>query len=120
VGAVANSLAVWLLARADLLRAVGVGIDPTLSWHWLSKRILWGGLFALAYPFLRRAVPSPVRAGLVLSLLPSAAQLLYFAPRDGQGFLALDQGLLAPLVVLLANALWGFVLARTAVASGGG
>ena len=120
VGALINSLAVWIFARADLLAAIGVGIAPGLTWSWIAHRLLWGSLWGLGYPLVRRVVPSPARAGLLLSLAPSAAQLFWFSPRSGHGLLGLELGLATPLVVVAANALWGWVLARTATATGGG
>jgi hypothetical protein len=119
VGALANSLAVWLLGRAGVFAALGVRLAPPLTWSWLENRLLWGSLWALGLPLLLRAGLAPLRAGLLLSLAPSAAQLLYFAPRSGHGLFALEQGTLSPAVVLLANALWGAVLAWVARASGG-
>ena len=118
VGAVANSLALWLLARADVLAALGVGMRPGLHWGWLAPRLLWGSLWGLGYPLARRAGLDPVPAGLVLSLAPTAAQLLWFFPRQGHGFFGLELGLATPVVVLAANALWGFVLARVVAACG--
>ncbi len=118
VGALANSLAVWLLARADLLAAIGVALRPGLSWPWLENRLLWGGLWGLGYPLVRRAGLTPVRAGLALSLAPSAATLLWFFPQAGRGLAGLELGLATPGVVLAANALWGWVLVRVVQACG--
>jgi hypothetical protein len=118
VGAVANSLLVWLLAAAGVLAQIGVAMAPPLAWPWLSHRVLWGGIWGLGLvPLLPRL--GPVRAGLLWSLAPSAAQLLYFFPRDGRDWLGLDLGLATPLVVLAANAVWGWVAARTIAAAGG-
>jgi hypothetical protein len=119
VGALVNSLALWLLARADVLAAIGVRIAPTLSGEWLADRLVWGSLWALGYPALTGAGLGPVRAGLALSLAPSAAQLLYFFPRAGHGALGVSLGAATPLVVLAANGLWGWVLARSVVAARG-
>jgi hypothetical protein len=120
VGALANSLAAWLLGRAGIFAAIGVELRPGLSWEWLENRLLWGGLWGLGYPLVKRLGLPPVRTGLLLSLLPSAAQLLWFYPRAGDGVLGLERGLATPLVVLALNALWGWVLARSAVAAGNG
>lgn len=112
VGALANSLAVWLLAEAQLLAAIGVTIHPRFTWAWLSHRLLWGSLWGLGYPLVASFQKTAWKAGLLLSLAPSLAQLFYFSPRMGAGMGGLASGMLTPLVVLLANALWGIVLAR--------
>lgn len=120
VGALANSLAAWLFGRAGVFAAIGVSLSPAFTWDWLENRLLWGSLFGLGYPAVRGLGLAPDRAGFVLSLAPSAAQLFWFFPRAGQGALGLELGLATPLVVLALNALWGFALARTAVAAGRG
>jgi hypothetical protein len=118
LGALVNSLLVWLLAGADVLDAIGVEIRPVLSADWLVHRLVWGSLWGLGYPLAATADPSPVRAGLLLSLAPSAAQLLFFYPRAGHGMLGLSLGTATPLVVLAANAVWGWVLGRSVLAAG--
>lgn len=118
LGAVACSVALWLVGRAGLTGMIGVSIAPALEWAWLSDRILWGGLWGLGFPLFLRLERRPVRAGLLLSLLPTAAQLLYLFPRSGRGLLGVSLGALTPLVVLAANALWGWTLAHVVLASG--
>jgi hypothetical protein len=118
VGAVVSSLAVWVAAQAGLLASLGVDLHPPLSWAWLSPRILWGGLWGLGYPFVVRRGLSPVRAGLVLSLAPSVAQLFYVFPQQGAKLLGVAHGPLTPLVVLAVNGVWGWTLARIALALG--
>jgi len=51
-----------------------------------------------------------VRAGLVVSLLPSARSLFLQLPNAGYGMLGVQLGALTPVVVLAANALWGWLL----------
>jgi hypothetical protein len=119
VGAVVSSLAVWIAARAGLLAMLAVDLHPPLTWAWLSPRILWGSLWGLGLPFMLRRGLSPVRAGLLLSLAPSIAQLFYFFPQQGGNLLGVGHGALTPLVVLAVNAIWGWTLARVAVAVGG-
>ena len=69
-------------------------------------------LFGCGYPLLRTRL-SPVRAGLFLSLLPSAIDLLLVQPQAGRGLLALSLGPLAPSVVVVGNALWGYLIPQT-------
>ncbi len=112
LAALVASLVLWIAGRAELTAAVGVAIAPTLTWHWLAPRLVWGSLWALAYPLLRPRRMRAVRKGLVLSLAPSAAQLFYFMPERNLGTLGQDLGTLTPMVVLAANAVWGWVLGR--------
>ena len=46
------------------------------------------------------------------SLAPSAAALFYFMPVAGRGTLGRELGELTPVVVVLANARWGWALGR--------
>jgi hypothetical protein len=110
VGALANSLALWLAARAGLLALVDVAIAPTLSWPWLAPRLVWGSLWGLGYPLVLRRARTPMRAGLLLSLAPSLAQLFWFFPQQGHGMLGVNLGALTCIAVLGANAIWGAVL----------
>ena len=118
--ALASSLAIWLAGRADLTALLGVTLAPPLTWSWLAPRVLAGSLWGLGYPLVRRYGFTPVRAGLVLSLAPSIAQLFVFLPEAGHGMLGVGRGALTPVVVLALNALWGWVLARVALMAEGG
>ena len=117
VAALVSSLAIWIAGRAEF---IDVSVAPEVTWEWLAPRLLWGSLWALALPLIvRRGVP-PVRAGLLLSLVPTVFQLFYFSPAAGDGLLGIDQlGTLAPVVFLGTNLLWGWVLARLTMAGGG-
>ena len=118
VGALVASLLFWLVGKTALFAAIGVSLAPELSWSWLESRLIWGSLFGLGYPLVRRRGFPPVRAALVLSLLPSAVQLFAIMPHAGQGFLGLSQGGFTPLVVLAINAVWGWSLARIMISAG--
>jgi hypothetical protein len=111
-GGAARAFALWIAARAGFLAALGVGFAPAFAWSYFAPRMLWGGLFGLAYPLARRLDAAPLRAALWLSLAPALCELLLFLPRSGAGWLGVGLGALAPLVVLAENALWGFVLAQ--------
>ena len=120
-GAVASlvaSITLWATAQAGLLQMLDVSLAPPLSWDWLSPRLLWGSIYGLGYPAVRRRGYSPVRSGIILSLLPSAIELFIFMPGDGQRFLGLGLGSATPLVVLTTNALWGWGLARILISKG--
>jgi hypothetical protein len=106
IGAVANSLAAWGAGRIGLLHAVGVAIAPPLTPQWLYPRIVWGGIWGLLF-ILPLAPRRWLRQGLLVSLGPTLAQLLFFFPRAGKGLLGTELGLATPLVVLVLNGIWG-------------
>ncbi|MFQ5515039.1 MAG: hypothetical protein ACE5FG_11450 [Myxococcota bacterium] len=118
VAALVTSLLLWAVAQAGLLELIGVGLAPSLRWSWLAPRLLWGSLFALAYPLVRRRGFTPVRSGLILSVLPSVVELFIVLPNGPHGLLGLSLGHLTPLVVLATNAVWGWGLARIMIAKG--
>jgi hypothetical protein len=110
VGALINSLAVWLFGALKLHNLLHVGIAPVLSAQWLYPRLVWGGMWGLLFatPLLRKQGWS---RGLWLSLAPTCAQLLYFFPYQAhKGFLGFELGLLTPVVVIAFNALWGMAV----------
>jgi len=118
IGALANSLAVWFSGAWGLTALAGVHIAPHLSPTWLYPRLVWGGLWGLAFFF---SVGHPryrchwVRKGLWVSLLPTAFQLFYVFPaRTSFGLLGMGLGALTPLFVLLFNFVWGFFTAVSA------
>ncbi len=112
IAALVASCALWVAGRAELIAALDVSIAPSLTWPWIARRLIWGGLWALPYPLLLLGRMSPTRRGVLLSLAPSAAQLFYFFPEAHLGTLGSKLGTLTPLVVVLFNALWGWSLGR--------
>ena len=108
LGGLANSLVVWGFGELSINQALGVAIAPTLSPAWLYPRIVWGGLWGLAF-----ALPLStgwVTRGLLLSLGPSLVQLLVVFPfKANKGLLGLELGAFTPVLVLLFNAVWGIV-----------
>jgi hypothetical protein len=111
VGAVFNSLAVWLFGRFGISAALGVNIAPALSPRWLYPRVVWGGLWGLLFllPVLQGSV---LGRGLLFSLGPSLVQLLVVFPYQvHKGILGLDLGTLTPVLVLAFNAVWGVLAA---------
>lgn len=111
VAALAATFVFWLVAQADLIAALGVRVAPSLAWSAISERLLWGSLWALLFPFARRAVAAPLRAALLVALAPALAELFVFLPRAGACWLGVERGALMPVVVLAHNALWGGLLA---------
>lgn len=110
--ALAASLVLWVAARAELLAALGVSLRPSLTWPVLATQILWGSLWALPLPLLRRRMPGLNRPALTLSLAPALAELFFFLPDSGHAMLGVALGPLTPVVILAQWAFWGWVLAR--------
>jgi hypothetical protein len=114
LAALLTTVVLWIAVRAKLGALVDVqlgkvfpgGLDP----HWVGWRVLEGSLFALALPLARGRGLTPVKAGLVVSLLPSLRALFLQLPGAGYGMLGVQLGALTPVVVLAANALWGWFL----------
>lgn len=112
IGALANSLTAWLSGELGLPAMAGVQLAPDLTKAWLYPRLIWGGLWALAF-WITVAHPRSrrhwVRKGLYISLLPTAVQLFYIFPYQAhQDMMGLSLGTLTPAFVLLYNAVWGF------------
>ena len=109
-GALVNSVALWAAGAYRLTARLGVAIAPALTANWLYPRIVWGGLWGLLF-----LLPLQGRwwlRGILLSLAPSAFQLLHVFPHEaGQGMFGLRLGALTPALVLATNALWGLAAA---------
>jgi hypothetical protein len=112
LGSLANSLAVWICGLWGVTALAGVNLAPALTADWLYPRLIWGGLWGLAYYLTvrtQRVRRQWVRKGLWISLLPTAAQLFYFFPyRTPFGLMGMGLGDLTPIFVLFFNLVWGF------------
>ncbi|MFT5888385.1 MAG: hypothetical protein ACI9BO_001204 [Zhongshania sp.] len=112
VGALVNSISIWLLGDQGITAQLGIAIAPSFSPSWLYPRIVWGGLWGLL--FILPLLPSrPLLKGLLISLAPSAAQLLLLFPQTNKGLGGVELGNLTPLLVLLVNGVWGITTAAT-------
>ncbi|MGB3210222.1 MAG: hypothetical protein WBB19_05910 [Desulforhopalus sp.] len=113
LGALVNSLTVWIFGDLGVSKQLGVALSPHLSTGWLYPRIVWGGIWGGLFllPLLRS---KPVLQGSVLSLAPTAVQLLYVFPVQAhKGIGGIELGLLTPLLVIFFNIVWGVVTAIT-------
>jgi len=108
LGALANSIVVWMCGELGFTGKLGVSMAPALTPGWLYPRIVWGGLWGLLImlPMHRSRL---LLKGSILSLFPSAAQLFIFFPTTHRGVAGLELGLLTPVLVLLFNWVWGVV-----------
>ena len=109
LGALANSVVLWIFGVVGINTALGVSIAPTLTTGFLYPRIVWGGLWG--FLFLLPILPNSISLrGLLFSLGPTLVQLLVVFPfKAGKGFFGLGLGLLTPLFVVFFNAVWGVV-----------
>jgi len=111
LGALANSIVVWLFGYYGITTSVDVSIAPSLSSAWLYPRVVWGGIWGLFFilPILRSKL---LLKGTVLSLLPTAVQLFVVFPlKAHKGMAGLELGLYTPLFVIFFNGVWGVVTA---------
>ncbi|MCD6271515.1 MAG: hypothetical protein J7K30_01415 [Deltaproteobacteria bacterium] len=112
LGALVNSIAVWLFGDLGITSSFGVSISPSLTPGWLYPRIVWGGLWGLLF-FLPMLNSKLLMKGTVLSLFPTAVQLFVVFPKAHKGMAGLGLGLYTPLFVLFFNLVWGVVTALT-------
>jgi hypothetical protein len=112
LGALANSLVVWQFGQLHITAALDVAIAPGLAHAWLYPRIVWGGIWGLLF-LLPVWQSRPLLKGALLSLFPTAVQLLVVFPMHHKGIGGLELGLLTPLFVLFFNWVWGVVTALT-------
>lgn len=110
VGGAANVAFIALAGSAGLIAAMGIALPAPALPAFLYKQMVWGGLFGLifALPALKG---SWIARGLIVGLLASLAALFVFLPMAGAGMGALNPGILTPVLVLVANSVWGLVAA---------
>lgn len=122
LAALLTSLVLWVAVRARLGALFDVEIGKlfggVLDPRGLGWRVLEGSLYALAFPLARSRGLTPIRAGLLVSLLPTLRELFLRLPGAGYGMLGVQLGALTPVVVLAANALWGWILAQLSMRAG--
>ena len=113
LGALVNSVAVWLCGRYGITESLNVHITPHLTANWLYPRIVWGGIWGLLF-FLPIMNSEPFSKGTLLSLPPTIIQLFVVFPyKAGKGVAGLDLGILTPGFVFVWNWVWGLVTALT-------
>lgn len=116
MGALVNSVAVWLGGVSGFNAFVSFKMAPALTWAWLCPRLLYGGLWGLLFlpPLLPRR---PWAKALLLSLAPTAYMLLKVFPDMNAGLFGLARGPGAPWMVLVYNAIWALSAAAFLQAS---
>jgi hypothetical protein len=113
LGALANSLVVWLFGDLGITKSLGVSISPALTSSWLYPRIVWGGIWGLLF-FLPLFNSKPFSKGTILSLFPTLVQLFIVFPyKAKKGFAGIDLGVFTPALVFVFNWIWGVVTSLT-------
>jgi len=110
-GGLVNSFVLWMAGANGWTAALGVNLAPQWTLAWLYPRLVWGGLWGLI--FMPRLLPdSFFWRGLACSIAPTIVQLLVVFPNQlEKGLWGLDLGALTPVVVIVANAVWGWATA---------
>jgi hypothetical protein len=110
-GGLVNSFLLWVAGVYGWTAALDVNLAPQWTLAWLYPRLVWGGLWGLL--FLPRILANSFFwRGLLLSLPPTLVQLLVVFPEQmGSGLWGLNLGNLTPVVVVVANAVWGWAAA---------
>tara|TARA_R110001592_G_scaffold66438_14_gene204059 strand:- start:5901 stop:6290 length:390 start_codon:yes stop_codon:yes gene_type:complete len=110
IGALANSVALWWLGYYGFTARFNISIAPHFDPAWLYPRIVWGGLWGLLFilPMLQSRL---LFKGLLISLAPTAVQLLLIFPQAGKGLGGTELGIYTPILVLLVNGVWGLAAA---------
>lgn len=113
LGALANSVVVWLFGDLGITKSLGVSITPALTASWLYPRIVWGGIWGLLF-FLPLVNSKPFFKGTLLSLFPTIVQLFIVFPyKAKKGVAGIELGLLTPALVFVFNWVWGVVTSLT-------
>ena len=113
LGAVANSIVLWLFGDLGITKFLGVSLAPALTTSWLYPRIVWGGIWGLLF-FLPLFNSKPFSKGTILSLLPTIVQLFIVFPyKAKKGIAGIELGVLTPVLVFVCNWVWGVVTSLT-------
>jgi len=118
LGGLAVVLTGWGLGQLGVPRALGVAVNLPLDLAWIYRAMVWGGIWGFIF-----LLPLPIRPlwlkGLLLTLAPVLAALVYFGPARGGMIFALDRGEYAPFYIYAINSPWGLVTAYLGRALGG-
>lgn len=108
VGALIDSINIWILGKVGFTALIGVGMRPEFRPAWLYPRLVWGGIWGLLLllPFMKGRT---VQRGMLMSLAPTAMVYFVMFPEMGKGIFGFGFGLLTPVLVLLLNFIWGIV-----------
>jgi len=108
VAKIPQGLVLFAMSEVGLFVAMGVAVNVPLDIIYSTKHVALGAGFGalFAVPVLV-GWPNWLR-GLLVGLCHAAGTLFFFNPIvDGVGFMGLDLGALMPVVVVVANLIWG-------------
>jgi hypothetical protein len=112
LAAAASATFLWACNNWGVTGIIGVRMSQSLQLVQLYPKLFAGGLWGLLY-FFTVGIPRHrrhwIRKGLWFSLIPSGYALFYQYPYVyGHGLAALNLGMLAPVLIIVANLVWGF------------
>lgn len=111
VGGLINSIFIYLAGAYGAFSSLNVAMAPQWTLPWLYPRLVWGGVWGLL--LTPRWMPGSIFwRGVIASIAPTLFQLLIVFPNMlNKGLWGLDLGMLTPVVVIVANVVWGVATA---------
>ncbi|SDZ77490.1 hypothetical protein SAMN05660420_00245 [Desulfuromusa kysingii] len=111
LGALASCLFLWGCNELGITRFIGVNLVQSIDIKKLYPQIFIGGLWGLGY-FFTVGIPRHrrywVRKGIWFSAIMSLTAIFYLYPYVYyQGVAGINLGILTPLLIILANMVWG-------------
>ena len=111
MGALVSTSVAWLSSNYGITDLAGVSLQASLKIKALYPRMVWGGLWGLAFALAVIPIRSRkywVRKGMLVSIAPTLFQLFFVFPHlTTYGTLGMELGILTPLFVLCYNLVWG-------------
>lgn len=110
IGALAGlvqSMVVWFCGAIGINAYYRVKIEPEFDLEWLYPRIIWGGLWGFLFT-IRQLQEYYVLRGMLISLIPSLAELFFFFPIfENAGIMGERLGDHTYWLVIVWNMVWG-------------
>ncbi|MEC7838669.1 MAG: hypothetical protein VX777_01365 [Chlamydiota bacterium] len=109
LGGVAMNVVNLVFGIVNIPEFLGVDMAQDVNANSLYSDLFWGGIWGLLFliPLLKDV---PLVRGVLVSIVPSLAQLFIFLPLvKGVNFLEGEFRLMLPVYVFLLNSVWGIV-----------
>jgi len=104
-GGLAKALVAWWFGAAGINALLGFKMAPALNSAWIYQHMVWGGIWAGL--FLLPLSGSYYLRGAIYSLGQTLVQLLVIFPQMNRGWLGLELGPMAPVLVTFFGVIWG-------------